>query len=267
MCLCRTFYVKNFLFFFCLLFPSLQVSPGDVLYPHVLTLLNFHGPYNPYNTPPTAITDGKLSMTLKTSQSLWFLMLLLAARTPAAVMQVSWMALKRFCLFVYFRHGTWHSFESTLEWIRCPTSTKMVGKNYVVVQQWPPHRHLSCHSKENIRGKVHPCFLWPLFVGLAMFPRMPCSMPSREVHEEEHVWTCNFQQFVGQKGEKFYDDCAAELRVETPWSIKLCDSVSCVGILEEGLPEVGQWQVTFPDSQADVVALTTLELSLLGIVF
>lgn len=46
--------------------------PGEVLHPHVLTLLNFHGPYNPYEPPPTATTCGKLSMTLKTSQMLFW---------------------------------------------------------------------------------------------------------------------------------------------------------------------------------------------------
>lgn len=95
------------------MFPSVQASPGDVLYPHVLTLLNFHGPYNPYEPLPTAITYGKLSMTLKTSQmlcqNLRFLELLSAAMSRAAVMQVSWTASNDLvCLFI-------HSFLSTFE--------------------------------------------------------------------------------------------------------------------------------------------------------
>lgn len=48
---------------------QLSTRASVVLYPHVLTLLNFHAPYNPYEPPPTT-TCGKLSMTLKSGQML-----------------------------------------------------------------------------------------------------------------------------------------------------------------------------------------------------
>lgn len=162
--------------------------PGEVFHPHVLTLLNFHGPYNPYEPPPTATTCGKLSMTLKTSQMLFWVWDSSSGSDNKSAQEwrkLVWFLQDFFHLFVCLRPscGFWCVFKwnlmSSSNWWSSAEKRQIVhcfhggcrGAFYWAV---PKKIHTVKFSHFIVR---HPHRLPTTFLGLSTFPRMPCNEP------------------------------------------------------------------------------------------